>query len=48
MFVEECRRAARSSPLTGLDALAKQVWAAFGADALSAIEASELCEANCG
>ena len=45
MFVEECRRAVMASPRSGLDALAKEVWRAFGVDALSADEASELCEA---
>ena len=45
MFVEECRRAVMASPQSGLDALAKEVWRAFGADVLSADEASELCEA---
>ena len=45
MFIEECRRAVRSSPLTGLDALSKEVWRAYGSDVLSADEASELCEA---
>jgi hypothetical protein len=45
MFVEECRRAVMASPRAGLDALAKEVWRAFGADVLSADEASELCEA---
>ena len=45
MFVEECRRAVKASPRSGLDALAKEVWRAFGADVLSADEASELCEA---
>lgn len=45
MFVEECRRAITATPRSGLDALAKDVWRAFGADLLSADEASELCEA---
>ena len=45
MFVEECRRAVRSSPLSGLDALAKEVWRAYGANVLTDTEASELCEA---
>ena len=45
MFVEECRRAVMAAPRSGLDALAKEVWRAFGADVLSADEASELCEA---
>ena len=45
MFVEECRRAVMASPLSGLDALAKEVWRAFGSDVLSGAEASELCEA---
>lgn len=45
MFVEECRRAVKVSPRSGLDALAKEVWRAFGADVLTAEEASELCEA---
>ena len=45
MFIEECRRAVKASPRSGLDALAKEVWRAFGADQLSADEASELCEA---
>lgn len=45
MFAEECRRAIAAAPRSGLDALAQQVWAAYGADALSADEASELCEA---
>jgi hypothetical protein len=45
MFVEECRRAVKASPRSGLDALAKEVWRAFGADVLTAVEASELCEA---
>ena len=45
MFVEQCRRAVKASPLSGLDALAKEVWRAFGSDMLSATEASELCEA---
>ena len=45
MFVEECRRAVKASPLSGLDALAKEVWRAYGADVMSADEASELCQA---
>ena len=45
MFVEECRRAITAAPRSGLDALAKEVWRAFGANVLSAEEASELCEA---
>ena len=45
MFIEECRRAITATPRSGLDALAKEVWRAFGADVLSADEASELCEA---
>ena len=45
MFIEECRRAITAAPRSGLDALAKEVWRAFGADVLSADEASELCEA---
>jgi hypothetical protein len=45
MFIEECRRAVMASPRSGLDTLAKEVWRAFGADVLSADEASELCEA---
>ncbi len=44
MFAEECRRAIMAAPRSGLDALAKAVWQAFGADALSETEASELCE----
>ena len=44
MFVEEIRRAVEVSPRAGLDALAKEVWRAFGVDAVSDIEASELCE----
>ena len=45
MFVEECRRAITAAPRSGLDALAKEVWRAFGADVLSDVETSELCEA---
>ena len=45
MFVEECRRAIMAAPRSGLDALAKEVWRAFGADVLSDVETSELCEA---
>ena len=45
MFVEECRRVITAAPRLGLDALAQQVWAAYGSDVLSADEASELCEA---
>ncbi len=44
MFAEECRRAIMAAPRSGLDALAKAVWQAYGADALSEAEASELCE----
>ncbi len=33
-----------AAPRSGLDALAKAVWQAYGADALSEAEASELCE----
>ena len=32
-------------PRTGLDALSREVWRAYGADVLSEGEASELCEA---
>lgn len=45
MFAEECRRAIAACQRTGLDALAREVWRAYGADVLSAAEASELCEA---
>ena len=45
MFVEECRRAITAAPRSGLDALAKEVWRAYGADVLSDVETSELCEA---
>ena len=45
MFAEECRRAIAASPRSGLDALAKEVWRAFGGDVLSEAEASEMCEA---
>ena len=31
MFVEQLRAAVRACPMTGLDALAKEVWRAFGA-----------------
>ncbi len=44
MFAEECRRAIMAAPRSGLDAMAKAVWQAYGADALSEAEASELCE----
>ena len=33
-----------AAPRSGLDALAKEVWRAFGVDALSEVEASILCE----
>ncbi len=45
MFTEECRRAIAACRRTGLDALAREVWRAYGADVLSESEASELCEA---
>ena len=44
MFVEECRRAVMAAPLTGLDALAKGVWQAYGAGALDDEETGVLCE----
>ena len=44
MFVEECRRAIMASPLTGLDALSKGVWRAYGAGVLDDAEAGSLCE----
>ena len=44
MFVEECRRAVMAAPLTGLDALSKGVWQAYGAGALDDAEAGVLCE----
>ncbi len=44
MFVEECRRAVMAAPLTGLDALSKGVWQAYGAGALDDVEAGALCE----
>ncbi len=45
MFAEECRRAIATSQRMGLDALAREVWRAYGADVLTEVEASELCEA---
>ena len=45
MFAEECRRAIAACQRTGLDALSREVWRAYGADVLTAAEASELCEA---
>ena len=44
MFVEECRRAVMAAPLTGLDALSKGVWQAYGAGALDDEETGVLCE----
>ncbi len=44
MFAEECRRAIMAAPRSRLDVLAKAVWQAYGADALSEAQASELCE----
>ncbi len=44
MFAEECRRAVMAAPLTGLDALSKGVWQAYGAGALDDAEAGSLCE----
>ena len=44
MFAEECRRAVMAAPLTGLDALSKGVWQAYGAGALDDAEAGALCE----
>lgn len=44
MFVEECRRAVMAAPLTGLDALSKGVWQAYGAGALDDDETGVLCE----
>ena len=44
MFVEECRRAVMVAPLTGLDALSKGVWQAYGAGALDDEETGVLCE----
>lgn len=44
MFAEEVRRAVMAAPLTGLDALSKGVWAAYGAGALDDAEAGALCE----
>ena len=45
MGVHPIKPAIIASPLTGLDALAQKVWAAYGVDALTAAEASELCKA---
>ena len=45
MFAEECRRAIAACQRTGLDALSREVWRAYGADVLTETEASELCEA---
>ena len=45
MFAEECRRAIAACQRTGLDALSREVWRAYGSDVLTAAEASELCEA---
>ncbi len=45
MFAEECRRAIAACQRTGLDALAREVWRAYGADVLTEVEASDLCEA---
>ncbi len=44
MFADEARRAIAASPLTGLDALSKSIWQAYGAGAVNDAEASELCE----
>ncbi|RYB01373.1 transcriptional regulator [Lichenibacterium ramalinae] len=44
MFVEECRRAVMAAPLTGLDALSKGVWQAYGAGVLDDEETGVLCE----
>ncbi len=45
MFAEECKRAIAACQRTGLDALSREVWRAYGADVLTEAEASELCEA---
>lgn len=45
MFAEHVRRAIAATPRTGLDALVKDVWRAYGAGELSDTEAGELCEA---
>ena len=44
MFAEEIRRAILAAPLTGLDALSKGIWQAYGAGALDDVEAGALCE----
>ncbi len=44
VFAEQVQRAIAATPRAGLDALSKEVWAAYGTGALTDAEAGEACE----